>query len=115
VITEGKKFTSTNTKKLYTIRQKVDCNSSCIVYLGTCKKCRGQYVGKSTQPVKRRHSGHKSEIKRQYGGLCHHYGGAKGCGYEYLSLQIIEKVREGGQAMLAERELYWQNQIRCGK
>ena len=29
-------------------------------------------------------------------------GGAKGCGYGNLSLQIIEKVREGGQ----EQEIY---------
>ena len=39
--------------------------------------------------------------------------GAKGCGYEHVSLQTIEKVRETDQAMLAERELYWQNQLRC--
>ena len=113
VIAEGRKFTSTNTKKVYTIRQKVNCNSSYIVYLGTCQKCKGQYVGKSTQQFKRRHSGHKSEIKRQYGGLGHHYGGDRGCGYENLSLQVIEKVREGDQARLAERETYWQNQLRC--
>ena len=61
----------------------------------------------------RRHSGHKSEIKRQYGGLGHHYGGDRGCGYENLSLQVIEKVKEGDQARLAERETYWQNQLRC--
>ena len=66
-IKEGKLFTSTNTNKNYVIRQKVDCNSSFIVYLGTCRKCRGQYVGKSTQQFKRRHSGHKSEIKREHG------------------------------------------------
>ena len=100
-------------KKVYTIRQKVNCNSSYIVYLGTCQKCKGQYVGKSTQQFRRRHSGHKSEIKRQYGGLGHHYGGDRGCGYENLSLQVIEKVREGDQARLAERETYWQNQLRC--
>ena len=61
----------------------------------------------------RRHSGHKSEIKRQYGGLGHHYGEDRGCGYENLSLQVIEKVKEGDQARLAERETYWQNQLRC--
>ena len=35
VINEGRKFTSTN--KVYTIRRKVNCNSSFLVYLGTCK------------------------------------------------------------------------------
>ena len=70
-------------------------------------------MGKSTQPFKRRHSGHKSEIKRKYGGLGHHYGGPDGCGYENLSLQIIEKVEGGDHVKLADRELYWQNQLRC--
>ena len=38
----------------------------------------------------------------------HHYGGSNGSG-----LQIIEKIKEGDQARLAERELFWQNQLRC--
>ena len=113
ILKEGKNFRSTNTHKTYTIRQNVNCNSSFIVYLGTCKRCRGQYVGKSTQPFKRRHSGHKNEIKRQYGGLGHHYGGAQGCGYTNISIQIIEKVLEGDHASLARREIYWQNQLKC--
>ena len=80
---------------MYTIKQKVDCQSSYIVYLGTCNKCCGQYVGKSTQPFTRRHSGHKQEIKNKIGGLGQHYGGANGCGYENLRLQIIEQVEAG--------------------
>ena len=80
---------------------------------GTCKKCRGQYVGKSTKPFKRRHSGHKQEIKNQLGGLGHHYGGAGGCGYQNVSIMIIEQVTIGDQAMLADREAYWQHQLRC--
>ena len=33
-----------------------------------------QYVGKNTQPFKKRHSGHKQEVKKERGGLGHHYG-----------------------------------------
>ena len=113
IIKEGTRFTSTNTKRTYRVHQKVTCNSSYIIYLGTCKKCRGQYVGKSTQPFKRRHSGHKQEIKNQLGGLGHHYGGAEGCGYQNVSIMIIEQVTIGDQAMLADREAYWQHQLRC--
>lgn len=113
VLKEGKSFTSTNTGKKYPIRQEVTCNSSYIVYLGTCKKCRGQYVGKSTQPFKRRHSGHKSEIKNQIGGLGHHYGGPNGCGYENMSVIIIEQVEVGNPTQLAQRETFWQSQLRC--
>ena len=60
---EGRHFVSTNTGKKYTIKESLTCDSSFFIYLGTCNKCKGQYVGKSTQPFKRRHSGHKQEIK----------------------------------------------------
>ena len=113
VLKEGEYFKSTNTKKSYKIRQKVDCQSSYIIYLGTCQKCHGQYVGKSTQPFRKRHSGHKQEIKNQIGGLGQHYGGARGCGYENLKITIIEQVEVGNSELLGKREIYWQNQLRC--
>ena len=91
VMEEGGKFKSTNTGKSYPIRKQLNCDSSYVVYLVTCKRCRGQYVGKSTTPFKIRHSHHKQEMKRKYGGLGHHYGG-DGCGYENVSLQIIDQV-----------------------
>ena len=113
VLKEGVNFKSTNTKKIYKIKQKVDCQSSYIIYLGTCQKCSGQYVGKSTQPFRKRHSGHKQEIKNQIGGLGQHYGGARGCGYENLRMKIIEQVEQGNSDFLSKREIYWQNQLRC--
>ena len=47
------------------------------------------------------------------GGLGHHYGGARGCGYEQISMKIIEKVEDGNHLELAKREIYWQHQMRC--
>ena len=113
VLKEGVSFKSTNTKKSYKIRQKTDCQSSFIIYLGTCQKCQGQYVGKSTQPFRKRHSGHKQEIKNRIGGLGQHYGGVKGCGYDNLKIMIIEKVEQGNHELLGKREIFWQNQLRC--
>ena len=112
ILKEGKTFTSTNTGRTYPIKQKVNCDSCFVIYLGTCKKCGGQYVGKSTTIFKKRHSNHKQEVKRKYGGLGHHYGG-QGCGYENISIQIIEQVEEGDHRALAVQEVYWQNQLRC--
>ena len=94
IIEEGKRFTSTNTQRTYPIKQRLDCNSSFVIYLGTCQKCGGQYIGKSTTIVKKRHSNHKQEIKTSYGGLGHHYGG-QGCGYANVSIQLIEQVQIG--------------------
>ena len=113
VLQEGTNFMSTNTGKNYKIHARLTCDSSFVVYLATCKKCAGQYVGKSTRPFKNRHSGHKHEIKREYGGLGHHYGGTDGCKYDNFSVQIIDQVELGNHEALAECETYWQHQIRC--
>ena len=83
-----------------------------MIYLATCRKCGGQYVGKSQTPFKMRHSNHKQEIKKKIGGLGQHYGG-EGCGYQNISIQIIEKVQEGDTKALEIQEIYWQNQLRC--
>ena len=112
ILTEGSTFSSTNTKKTYQTKQHLDCNSQFVIYLATCQRCKGQYVGKSQTPFKRRHSNHKQEIKRCYGGLGHHYGG-QGCGYASVSIQLIEQVQIGDAEALATQEVYWQNQLRC--
>ena len=113
ILQEGETFRSTNTQKVYRIGQHLTCNSDFVVYLGTCVKCKGQYVGKTTRKFKLRHSGHKQEIKREYGGLGHHYGGDNGCGYQNIAIQIIDQVESGNHQALAECELHWQHQLRC--
>ena len=47
ILKEGKIFSSTNTGKKYKIRQKLTCDSDWLIYLATCRRCKGQYVGKS--------------------------------------------------------------------
>ena len=84
LIKEGNKCQSTRTQKIYNIRQKVDCDSEWVIYLITCKKCSGQYVGKSKTKFKIRHSNHKQEVKKIIGGLGGHYGGVGGCGYQNM-------------------------------
>ena len=112
IIEETKYFRSTRTDKRYQIKQKIDCDSSWVIYLSTCKKCRGQYVGKSQTIFKKRHSNHKREIKNEIGGLGHHYGGSGGCGYQNVSITLIEEVKTKTPKYLAERELFWQHQLR---
>ena len=113
VLTESKTFQSTNTKKVYHIRQKMNCDSTYVIYLGTCKRCCGQYVGKTISAFKRHHSGHKQEVKNSYGGLGHHFGGERGCGYTNMSFILIEKILSESREVLAEREVFWQHQLRC--
>ena len=98
---------------LYTYKRKVICDSEWVIYLGTCTKRKGQYVGKSQTSFKRRHLNHKQEVKKKVGGLGHHCGGERGCGYDSISITIIEQVEVKTPEILAERELYWQHQLRA--
>ena len=70
-------------------------------------------MGKSIQMFKRRHSGHKEEINRCYGGLGQHCGGQHGCGYSNLTIQIVDQVENGNDEALGECELYWAHQLRA--
>ena len=112
-IQESKFFTSTNTQKRYKIKQNLNCDSDFLIYLVTCRKCHGQYVGKSQTKFKLRHSNHKREIKNDIGGLGYHYHEDKGgCGYDNFTVILIEQVEQKTPKFLAEREVYWQHQLR---
>jgi hypothetical protein len=113
ILIEGKQFRSTNTGKTYNIRKRLDCNSNHVIYLVTCAKCSGQYVGKSTTAFKLRHSNHRVEIRNQKGGLGHHFGRKNGCGYQNVRIQLIDQVDHGDKIGLENCEVYWQNQVRC--
>ena len=56
-----------------------------------------------------------SKRLKEYVGLGHYYGGDEGCGcgYDNFSVQIIDQVEEGDRKALADKEVFWQNQLRC--
>ena len=62
---ETNQFHSTNTKQTFTIKYNMNCNTSSIIYLITCKKCHIQYVGQTTRALKDRLTDHRSNIKLQ--------------------------------------------------
>ena len=69
-------------------------------------------MGKSKTPFKKRHSNHKQEIRKKIGGLGHHYGMEGGCTYNDFQVTLIEQIEEKTLENLAERELFWQHQLR---
>ena len=103
---EGKDFSSSYTGLAYKIRHHLTCKSKYVVYLVTCQLCSKQYVGKTTQFMHTRHTGHRSEIENQTSELGEHF---HRCGVENLSLQIIDCVRQGEDEALSVLEGYWQN------
>jgi hypothetical protein len=111
----SKKFTSTNTGRSYHIREKADCKTRFVIYLTTCGKCSGQYVGKTKNSFAIRHSTHKQSIKKGTDGIGEHY---KECGYNQFQAQIIDKVHfadmseKRAEELLNKKEIYWQHQLR---
>ena len=112
ILTEGKCFTSRNTKKTYPIKHHLTCDSAFVIYLASCTRCGGQYVGKSQTAFKKRHSNHKQEVKHSRGGIGQHFGPKAPCSYQDLSIILIEQVKIGDTFNLERREQYWQHQLR---
>ena len=70
-------------------------------------------LSKSKTTLKKQHSNHKQGIKKDIGGLGHHYNVVVGgCGYENLPIILIEQVEVKTPEFLAEREVYLQHQLR---
>ena len=113
VLKETNKFSSTNTGRTYKIKQKMTCDSPFVIYLVTCRKCKGQYVGKSVTPFKKRHSNHRQEVKHGKGGLGQHYGPQCRCSKDDITIVLIEQVEVGNRLQLAKREQFWQHQLRA--
>ena len=55
-------FTSKVTNVRYSIRHSATCSSSNVIYLITCTKCKKQYVGLTTKPLRTRINHHLSNI-----------------------------------------------------
>ena len=59
---EKTKFTSSRTGRTYKITRHYTCESSHVIYLARCCLCNVDYVGQTTQTMRKRHLGHRAEI-----------------------------------------------------
>ena len=84
------------------------CKSSYLIYLVTCQTCSAQYVGKTTEPMHKRHTGHRRMIEDQNKASGRHFAR---CGYNNLSLQIIDCLKEGEDEAIFITEDIWQNRL----
>ena len=104
---QGIKFKSNFTGLSYKIRYNLTCKSKYCVYLISCT-CGKQYTGCTTSYMHIRHNGHRQEITNRSTELGEHF--AK-CGYNNLSLQIIDCVKEGDSQALIQQEAVWQHRL----
>ena len=102
------RFKSSFTGLSYNIRHHFHCKSSYVVYLVTCQACSSQYVGKTTEAMHKRHTGHRREIEDQSTPLGRHFSK---CGYANFSVQIIDCVKDGEDEAIFIIEGIWQNRL----
>ena len=119
--TNGASFRSNKTRRTYKLRQAMNCESTWVVYLVTCKKCSQQGVG-STKTLKSRIANYKSVITRRKSGKCgidHHFL-QKDHSWNDFSIQVIAKMtkepqrksqEEAAYSRLRQFEGYWQMQL----
>ena len=102
----------------YSINAKLDCNSSNIIYLYTCKLCQKQYVGETSQSLRERNNRHRTAIncKNEESALYNHlvkcHSRTPDHSIELYSLVPIEQVPDLGSVVFnkikrLEREYTW--------
>ncbi|XP_053314288.1 uncharacterized protein LOC128480756 [Spea bombifrons] len=98
-------FRSSSTKKTYNINHVVTCTTKSVIYLVTCKKCEVQYVGQTSNCIRRRFVDHMSTIKcKKPLSLPMHFNKADHSEQD-ISLLVIQKVEN--KERLREKEQYW--------
>ena len=104
--------------RYYSIRQHLDCKSRNVIYLATCKKCKVQYEGSTSNEFKVRFRNHKSamltnkttcELAVHYNRIEHQMSD-----FEFIVIVIEKVVNESdGQIdkRLLTREAFWCSQL----
>ena len=122
-LTIGDRFESSDTKKAYSINYELNCNSSNVVYLLSCKVCGIQYVGSTSTKFRLRFNNHKSRIrahtrlsaneKLRDDLIYRHFNGPGHNGLDDISVQLIDQVACGKD--LVDKEGQWAYRLKCLK
>eukprot|EP00745_Piridium_sociabile_P013804 TRINITY_DN2026_c0_g1_i5.p1 TRINITY_DN2026_c0_g1~~TRINITY_DN2026_c0_g1_i5.p1 ORF type:complete len:690 (-),score=105.99 TRINITY_DN2026_c0_g1_i5:520-2589(-) len=106
--TPNKTFQSDQTGETFTIREKLTCTSTGIIYLLFCSKCRcSQYVGETKNSLKTRFYLHRSNINTNTGTLITRHFNQPDHSLANLRCIIIEKVFNNTLAQRLKRENFW--------
>ncbi|OCT99382.1 uncharacterized protein LOC108698046 [Xenopus laevis] len=98
-------FISSRTGNVYNITERLSCVTSHVIYLITCKKCKMQYVGKTSNSIRRRFVDHLSTINcKKALSLPQHFH-LPGHSTQDIALTVIERVRSDQN--LQKREMFW--------
>ena len=100
-------FTSTTTKTTYLIRHSFSCNSTNLIYLITCTKCRKDYVGLTTKTLRERINHHRTSIHTKQKRYINNHFNFPDHSIKTLSVQPIDTIHNSTPQTLVELERYW--------
>ena len=100
------------TGRLYSIRQELNCRSKNVIYLGTCKACKVQYVGSTSNELKVRFRNHKlamltnkatCELAVHFNKKEHHMSD-----FEFIVIEkLVNDTTDNLDKVLLTREAFW--------
>lgn len=101
-VRQGRHWQASASNQWFTIRGDFDCASEGIIYVIECRVCTMQYIGQTTQCLRDRINGHKSNIKRGVPNrVTKHF---QEHGVENLSCWVVDQVsveqRQNEKALL---------------
>ena len=109
-IVESKFFSSDNTREVFKVNTAMSCDSSNIVYLLFCHKCKqSQYIGETQNSLKQRFYLHRSDIKRNQGRCTHVNNHFNGPDHSLSDLRClpIEEISKECKKTRKSREQFW--------
>ena len=100
-------FTSHANKTSYTIRHSFTCNSKNLIYLITCSKCKKQYVGMTTKPLRERINHHRTSIFNNINRYINNHFNFPDYGIHNLTVQPIDTITNPTFEKLTKLERFW--------
>ena len=106
-------FQSSQTKETFTIRNKLTCETTNVIYLLFCDKCdHCQYVGETKNQLKTRFYLHRSHIKQNTGTLVTKHFNSPGHSLDNMKCIAIEKVFSESLPARLTRENFWKAKLK---
>ena len=94
-------------RTVYHIRHSFPCQSTNVVYLITCAKCRKQYIGCTTAQLKVRINQHRSSINNKKGMYIHKHFNLPDHKLTDLKVQPIDTLNQTNFSELQDLEQFW--------
>ena len=111
---EGKSFGGQNTGETFTVRDRVSCDTTNVVYLLYCHKgCpHSQYIGRTKNTLRSRFYVHRCHIRKNAGTHVTHHFNLPGHSLEDMRCMIVEKVYSREISVLDRRENFWMQKLK---